>query len=151
MKRRKSLFIHFSHIRLLAKKFAIVLLFLLSFLMMLINKTDTVLIEKTSSVATDVVSPIIDFVVIPAKAFVSVYDYFAEISSAKKNNKKLVAENEELRSLYNKTRALEFENNLLSKLLNYTAPRDASYITARVVAEEDDAFSFIDCLYWIRF
>lgn len=47
---------HLSNIRLLVKKFAIVLLFLSAFVMMLVNKTDTVIIEKTSSVATDVVS-----------------------------------------------------------------------------------------------
>lgn len=56
MKRRKVLFIQLSQIRLLAKKFAIVILFLSAFVMMLINKTDTVIIEKTSSMATDVVS-----------------------------------------------------------------------------------------------
>ena len=65
MKRRKVLFMHLSNIRLLVKKFAIVLLFLSAFVMMLVNKTDTVIIEKTSSVATDVVSPLIDVLVIP--------------------------------------------------------------------------------------
>ena len=67
MKRRKVLFMHLSNIRLLVKKFAIVLLFLSAFVMMLVNKTDTVIIEKTSSVATDVVSPLIDVLVIPAR------------------------------------------------------------------------------------
>ena len=79
MKRRKSLFIHLSQIRLLAKKFAIVLLFLSAFVLMLINKTDTVIIDKTSSVATDIVSPIMDVLVIPAKTLANVYDYFKGI------------------------------------------------------------------------
>ena len=35
MKRRKVLFVHLSHIRLMVKKFAIVLLFFIAFVMML--------------------------------------------------------------------------------------------------------------------
>ena len=79
MKRRKVLFIHLSNIRLLVKKFAIVILFLSAFVMMLVNKTDTVIIEKTSSVATEVVSPLIDVLVVPARVFAGVYDYFREL------------------------------------------------------------------------
>ena len=38
-------------------------------------------------------------------------------------------------------RALEIENKLLSNLLNYTPPPEATFITARVIAEEGNAFS----------
>ncbi len=63
---------HLSNIRLLAKKFALVLLFLSAFVLMLINKTDTAIIEKTSSLATDAVSPVIDVLVIPARSIAGV-------------------------------------------------------------------------------
>ena len=53
----------------MAKKFAIVLLFFIAFIMMLFNKTDSVLIDKTSSLATNIFSPIVEVLTIPAKVF----------------------------------------------------------------------------------
>ena len=141
MKRRKVLFIQFSQLRLLAKKFAIVILFLSAFVLMLINKTDTVIIEKTSSVATDVVSPLVDVLVAPARAMAGVFDYFRDLGHIYSDNQKLRAENQRLLVVSEKLRALEIENKLLSKLLNYTPPPKAKFITARVIAEEGDAFS----------
>lgn len=141
MKRRKSLFMHLSNIRLLAKKFALVLLFLIAFVLMLINKTDTAIIERTSSFATDAVSPIIDVLVVPAKAIAGIYDYLKELKQIHKENQKLREENTELLKLRDNTQALEIENKLLAKLLNYVVPPEATYLTARVIAEEGDAFS----------
>lgn len=141
MKRRKSLFIHLSQIRLLAKKFAIVLLFLSAFVLMLINKTDTVIIDKTSSVATDIVSPIMDVLVIPAKTLANVYDYFKELQKIRDDNRSLQEENRQLLQLRDRARALDIENRLLAGLLNYTPPPESTFVTARVIAEEGDAFS----------
>lgn len=141
MKRRKSLFIHFSNIRKLAKKFALVLLFLSAFILMLINKTDTILIEKTSSVVTDILSPVIDVFVVPARAVAGVYDYFKELKQIRADNKKLRDENRYLMGILDRAKALEIENNLLANMLNYTPPPEAKYVTARVIAEEGDAFS----------
>lgn len=141
MKRRKSLFIHLSQIRLLAKKFAIVLLFLSAFVLMLINKTDTVIIDKTSSVATDIVSPIMDVLVIPAKTLANVYDYFKELQKIRDDNRSLREENRQLLQLRDRARALDIGNRLLAGLLNYTPPPESTFVTARVIAEEGDAFS----------
>lgn len=141
MKRRRSLFIHLSHIRLLAKKFALVLLFLLAFVLMLVNKTDTVIIEKTSSLATDVISSIIDVLVVPARGIASGYDYFKDLRQIHRDNQNLKEENRKLTNLYDRARALEIENRLLSELLNFVTPPEAQYVTARVIAEEGDAFS----------
>lgn len=141
MKRRKSLFIHLSFIRILAKKFAIVILFISAFALMMLNKTETVLVEKTSSLATDMVSPMVDVLVVPARAIAGVYDYFRGLKNVYKDNQALREENKRLLSLYDKSKVLEVENKLLSNLLNYVPPADAKYMTARVVAEEGDGFS----------
>lgn len=141
MKRRRSLFIHLSHIRRLAQKFALVILFLSAFVLMLINKTDAVIIEKTSSFATDVVSPLIDVLVIPAKMVAHAYDYFRDLKQIHKDNLRLKEENKKLNNLYDRARALEIENKLLSELMNYAIPPEAEFITTRVIAEEGDAFS----------
>ncbi len=141
MKRRKVLFFHLSHIRLMVKKFAIVLLFLIAFAMMLFNKTDSALIDKTSSVANDVLSPLIDVLVIPARIASSVYDYFYDFSNIREENKKLKEENRQLVIKSNWAETLAVENKLLSNLLNYTPPAAATFVTARVIAEEGDVFS----------
>lgn len=141
MKRRKSLFIHFSNIRQLTKKFALVLLVLSAFILMLINKTDTILIEKTSSVATDILSPMIDVFVVPAKAVAGIYDYFKELKQVREDNKKLRDENRYLMGSLDRAKALEIENKLLANMLNYTPPPEAKFVTSRVIAEEGDAFS----------
>lgn len=141
MKRRRSLFLHLSHIRLLAKKFALVFLFLTAFVLMLVNKTDTVIIDKTSSVATDVVSSMIDVLVIPAKMLAKGYDYFRDLKQTYKDNQRLKEENQRLNVIYDRYRALEIENKLLSELLNYVIPPEMELVTGRVIAEEGDAFS----------
>ena len=141
MKRRKSLFLHLSNIRLLAKKFALVLLFLSAFVLMLINKTDTAIIEKTSSLATDVISPVIDVLVIPARSIASVYDYLKELKQIHQENQDLRKENRRLLQIKDKAMALEVENRILYGLLNYVTPPEASFITAKVIAEEGDAFA----------
>ncbi len=141
MKRRKSLFMHLSNIRLLAKKFALALLFLSAFVLMLVNKTDTAIIEKTSSVATDALSPMIDILVIPARAVADVYDYLKELKQIHQENQELRQENRKLLQAKDRAQALEIENRILSRLLNYVTPPEAKFITARVIAEEGDAFS----------
>lgn len=147
MKYRRSLFVHLSHIRILAKKFAIVLLFVSAFVFMLLNKTDTFLVEKTSTLATDVVSPLIDVLVIPARSVANVYDYFRELKQIHKDNRELRNENKKLLALYDAMRVLEVENRLLSGLLNYTPPPEAKFLTARIIAEEGDAFSHSVIVY----
>ena len=141
MKRRKSLFLHLSNIRFLAKKFALVLLFLSAFALMLVNKTDTAIIEKTSSVATDVISPVIDLLVVPARSIAGVYDYLKELKQIHKENQDLRKENTYLLQIKDKALALEVENKILAGMLNYIAPPEATFVTARVIAEEGDAFS----------
>ena len=130
-----------SQIRQLLKKFALVILFLIAFVMMLLNKTDTALIDKTSSVATDVVTPVVDVLILPARLLANAYDYLKDLSLAHKENQFLKAENRRLRLVSERARSLEIENRLLAKLLNYARPDEENLVTARVVAEEGDAFS----------
>ena len=141
MKRRKVLFVQLSHIHLMAKKCAVVLLFLAAFAMMLFNKTDSILIDKTSSVATDVFSPVVDLLVVPAKIVSNVLNYAYDFKNIRRENKKLREENRELIIKSSRVASLEAENRLLSNLLDYIPPQDATFATAKIVAEEGGAFS----------
>lgn len=147
MKRRKVLFVHLSHIRLMVKKFAIVLLFFIAFIMMMFNKTDAVLIDKTSSIATDIFSPVIELLAIPAKIVSGTLNYFYDFKNIREENERLREENRELVIKSTKAAALEVENKLLYDLLNYVSPKDADFITAKVIAEESNAFSRALILY----
>lgn len=141
MKRRRVLFVHLSHIRLMVKKFAIVLLFFIAFVMMMFNKADNVLIDKTSSVAADFFSPIVEFLTVPAKMVSSALNYFYDFHNIREENEKLRKENQELVIKNSRANSLEVENRLLGKLLNYIPPKGISFLTAKVVAEEGNAFS----------
>lgn len=141
MKRRKVLFVHLSRIRLMVKKFAIVLLFFIAFVMMLFNKTDTVLIDKTSSVAADIFSPMVELLAIPAKVVSGTLNYFYDFKNIRDENEKLRKENRELVIKSSRAASLEVENKLLARLLNYVPPKSADFIVAKVVAEENNAFS----------
>lgn len=141
MKRRRSLFLHLNQLKLLAKKFALVILFLAALILMLLNKNRAPMLEQTSGAATGVVAPIVDVLVMPAKLLARSYDYFSELKQIKQDNRILREENKDLRLLQDKYKALEIENKLLAELLNYVPLPDAGFISARVVAEESDAFA----------
>ena len=141
MKHRRVLFMQLSQIRQLIKKFALVILFLIAFVLMMVNKTDTILIDKTSSMATGILSPAVDVLIVPARLVAHVYDYFKDMSLAYEENKFLKKENRKLRLIGEQARALEIENRLLSRILNFTKPPVDKLTAARIVAEEGDAFS----------
>lgn len=140
-KNKKLLFLKLSKIKLLTKRFAIFLLFLSAFAFMLISKTDTKVISETSSVAVNIVSPIIDALSIPAKIVVSTYNYAVDIKNIYKENTLLKEENKKLLEEKSNLKSLEIENKLLSQLLDYIPPPEATSTTVRIVATENDAFS----------
>ena len=141
MKRRRSLFLHLDQLKILTKKFALVILFLATLLLMILSKNQRSVIDSTTGVGTGVVVALVDVLVLPAKVVSWTYDFFYEIATVRKQNKELLAENKKLKLLKDKFEALEIENKLLTDLLNFATLPDIRYITAKVVAEESDAFS----------
>ena len=141
MKRRRSLFLHLDQLKILAKKFALVILFLMALLLMLLNKNQGSTVNSITSAGTGVVVKVVDILVLPAKVVSWVYDFFYEIGTVRKQNVKLSEENKKLKLLKDKYEALEIENKLLTDLLNFATLPDVKYVSAKVVAEESDAFA----------
>ena len=141
VKRERENFLHFSQLRVMMKKFAPVLAFVVAFVFMLLSKSENILIEKTSTVANEAVSSVVDVLVLPASAVLKGYHYLRSLQKIDLENQKLREENRRLLVANAKNRALEIENKLLSQLLNYTVPPKASFVTAKVVAEEGSAFA----------
>lgn len=141
MKRRRSLFLDFDQLKILAKKFALVILFLMALLLMLLNKNQKDVVGNVTSAGTGVVATVVDVLVFPAKLCSKAYDFFYEIGTVKKRNTELEVENKKLKLLKDKYEALEVENKLLTDLLNFATLPDTQYVSAKVVAEESDAFA----------
>ena len=141
MKRRRSLFLHLDQLKILAKKFALVILFLMALLLMLLNKNQKDVVGNVTSAGTGVVATVVDVLVFPAKLCSKAYDFFYEIGTVKKRNTELEVENKKLKLLKDKYEALEVENKLLTDLLNFATLPDTQYVSAKVVAEESDAFA----------
>ena len=141
MKRRRSLFLHLNQLKLLAKKFALVILFLAALGLMLFSKNNNPTIEQSAGAATSVVSAAVDVLVLPAKILGQGYDFISNLVTISRDNARLSAENKKLRVLQDKYEALAVENKLLSDLLNYVPLPEVDFVSARVVAEESDAFA----------
>ncbi len=141
VKRDRKKFFHFRRIRGVIKKFAVVLAFIVAFVFMLLSKSENVLIEQTSSAANEIVSSAVDVLVLPATAMVKGYEYLRSLRKIDQENQQLREENRRLIIANAKNRALEVENRILSQMLNYQVPPEASFITAKVVAEEGSAFA----------
>lgn len=147
VRKRRVIFLHFNHLRRTVKKFAIVLLFVVVFAFMLLNKTNNALIEKTSTTAGEVIAPITEILVLPASLMLDGYDYLRSLRKIDEENQALRAENRRLIMANAKNRALEIENRILSEMLNYIAPPEADFVTAKVVAEEGTAFAHSLTIY----
>ena len=79
MKRRRSLFLDFDQLKILAKKFALVILFLMALLLMLLNKNQKDVVGNVTSAGTGVVATVVDVLVFPAKLCSKAYDFFYEM------------------------------------------------------------------------
>ncbi len=141
MKRRRVLFVRLSQLRLFARKFLIAVLFVSALALMVLSKADTFVLEKTSNVVLQVFNPIIRVVQMPAQFVYGVYERIKDISYVYAENKKLRKENIDMLLLKNQLRTLKTENRLLARLLNYMPPPEATFVTAKIVAEEGDGFS----------
>ena len=141
VKRRRKFLVKFGRMHETIKKSLVVLAFVSAFLFMLFNKGEDVFVEKTSGVATEIVSSAIDVLVMPATAAINVYDYLRSLRKIDLENQRLKEENRKLIIANAKNKALAIENHLLAEMLNYTLPPEAAFITAKVVAEEGNAFA----------
>lgn len=141
MKRRRVLFIRLSQFRIFIRKLLVAALFVSALAFMMLSKADTLILNKISNSLSRGLSPVIQVMQFPAEVVYALYDKIRDISLVYSENKRLKAENTELLMLKNQVRTLKAENKLLGQMLNYAPPPEATYITAKIVAEEGDGFS----------
>lgn len=147
MVRRSVLLISTGELKVLLRRIFIVLLFLCSILFILLSKVDNPMVAKIDKAILRVTGPVMQVVEYPARIVHRVYTYLYDISRIYLDNRELRVENKQMLILQNKVRSLEVENQLLSRLLNYVPPADASFISAKIIAESGDSFTHILFVY----
>ena len=143
MRRRGVFLIKTAELKVLARRLLIISLFLTAFFFILFSKVDSVVIETANKAALDVTGPAMQVIEYPSRIIHRIYTFFYDISHLYIENRELRSENKQMMLLQNKVRALEVENQLLSRLLNYVPPADATFISAKIIAESGDNFTHI--------
>lgn len=141
MKHRSVLLISLSDLKVLLRRVFVFILFFSAFFFMLLSRTDSLIVNGISRVVMDVTGPVMHVVEFPARVLHRVYTYFYDISHIYADNRILRSENRQLLLLQNKVRTLEVENQLLERLLNYVPPAEATFMSAKVIAESGDKFT----------
>ncbi|MBP5215648.1 MAG: rod shape-determining protein MreC [Alphaproteobacteria bacterium] len=147
MVRRNVLLIKTGELKVLLRRFFVVLLFLFAFFFILLSKVNSSIVEKIDKAAMRVVGPIMQIVEFPARIGDRIYTYFYDMSQIYIDNRELREENKQMLILQNKVRTLEVENQLLSRLLNYVPPAEAKFLSAKIIAESDDNFTHMLLVY----
>src|ERR1051326_3824040 len=106
-----------------------------SFGLMLIGKVDTVLVERTRIALYDASAPIYAAIAEPVARVTSAVTEVAGLWGLREENARLREENERLRRWQSVALTLDAENRRLKTALRWVPDPEASYVTARVVAD----------------
>lgn len=123
------------------QRFALVVLVLASFGLMLLGKADTVAVERLRVTVADAVAPVLDVISRPAESVADGVEYVRGLTRLHEENARLRAENETLLRWQSVARRLEAENDALKTLLNFAPEPAAAFVSGRVVADTGGAFA----------
>ncbi|MEE2995943.1 MAG: rod shape-determining protein MreC [Pseudomonadota bacterium] len=121
-------------------RFALLLLFLLAFTIMLLGKAESLAVEKIRSGVTDFIVPIMDGLSRPIATVSAVIDQTGNLFSVYEENERLREQNARLLEWQSSALALAAENSALRKVLNFVPERDASFAAARVIGDSGRVF-----------
>lgn len=106
-----------------------------AFGMMLLGKADALLAERLRSHLSDALSPIYAALAEPTAAVRSAVEEVGFLVALREQNATLREENERLRRWHAAALALEAENEMLRRQLNFVPEAAPAFLTARVVAD----------------
>ena len=121
-------------------RFTFVLLFGGSLALMVLGKSESPIVERARLTVTDAVSPIMDGLSRPLASIRQAYDNAREFLDLREENAMLREQQARLVQWQSVARQLEAENRALRDLLKFAPDRAASFVTARVVADNGGAF-----------
>lgn len=147
MKRQRVLFLKENYVLRVFKNFMFAGLYLIALLLILVHKVDLGLIAGISQSVFYITAPLIHIVQLPSEAVGKGYKKISELINIYEENERLKKENDQLFLLKDRMKAIKAENTLLKELLHhFDTPKTPSY-TARVIAENGNAFSNALTLY----
>ncbi len=147
MKRRYLMFIRLSQFRIFVTKLFISLTLLSAICLVILSKVHPAASNYANGRVISFLSPLIHMIQLPADGAFYLTEKIKNIFFIYEENKYLKYQNEQIDRLLIKLRSLETENALLSDMLNYSSPSDMKFITAKVIAGINDAFSHSIIVY----
>lgn len=141
------LLIKFKTLGRILMRFIVLILFFITIMFILATKSNNATVAKVSQAGLQAVGPIMYVLETPARIIHKVYTYIYDLSRVYADNRALKEENKQMLYLQNKVHTLEVENKLLSKLLNYLPPPEATYVSAKIIAETGDDFTHAMIIY----
>ena len=115
--------------------------FILTFLLIIFNKTDYVLVNKLKAISVDVVSPITKTITIPVKVTADVIKTYSNIRFLKQENLRLKEEVVRLKKWQTLAIKNQMENNAYKKLLNSTSNKLNLIKTASVISQSPGIYA----------
>ena len=140
-KHHRSLFVRLSQFRLFIRKLIITLVAIGAFGLVFLNKIGDRNFDKKQDVISRTLYPIVRVLQLPADGIYFAYLKIKDAVLVYDENNMLRQKTQKLDVLQNKLYALQAENALLSEMLYYTPPPEATFVTAKVIASEGDGFS----------
>ena len=125
----------------LAQRFAYMGLVVAAFGLMLLGKADTVLVERVGAHVTDAVTPILDVLSRPIATANEAVERVRELVNLRAENQRLRDEKARLLRWQTVARRMEAENQTLRAMLKFNPVPPASFVSARVIADNSGAFT----------
>ena len=147
MKRRYVMFIRLGQFRIFAEKLFIALTLISAICLVILSKVNPRRLNQTESGFLSLLMPVIHVMQIPADGVFYLMEKTKDIIFVYDENEKLKQKNAELDRLRIKLRFAETENALLSEMLNYSAPKNIEFITAKVISGIGDGFAHSIIVY----
>ncbi len=131
----------FNRLKNLLGRFFAPIIIIIFFLIMLIAKSDLPIVERIKAGALDIVNPVIRVISYPSQGISYIIDVVNELVDIRQENIRLKEENKVLVEWRNYAQKVESDFNRLSKIANYVAPPDASFVTAKIIGDSGSSFS----------
>lgn len=141
MKRQRILFLKQNYVLKVLKNFIMTGLFIIALLLIMVHKVDLGIVSGVSKGIFYITAPLIRIITLPAEGISYSYKKLSEIINVYNENTRLKKQNEELFMLKDKLRAIQAENKSLKDLLHHIDIPNAKSYTAKIIAENGNAFS----------
>ena len=127
-------------IKILAQRFAFLLLLGSSITIMAIGRADPAVFERARTAVTDFATPLLDALARPMATIANMVEEAGRLSDLRAENERLRIENDRLLEWQNIARQLESENIQLKELMAFVPDNSSHYVTVRVVGNTGGSF-----------